>query len=450
MEPTKQQVKSSAIDTRKESEKEKIDKVWCSMDECYKNFRIDDDDTNEEDDDTNRPTNLSEFVTKFMQLLLQNECLTKYNEDEALVAKEILAKYEDLPISGKEAEGFDLFDWAVDNNREIKKFSSKQMTKYNNAENRRYKDNLAEYLANNQDSIASNGDEKESKQKVSKLVTKILRDIILNVSQHSDVSQHPIKDWKGRQVFDYTRDEFEKEQGDLNRVRTVNCTAMDRCDRNYRDDDSELEDDWEVRTGGVVYTYDQTQLFKKTTPLRYEWTYGNDNPVTLRQFVEKFGKLPSPCRTDFPELNRDDKPEVAKAMLTKYKHLPLTGSEADLYGLFDWAIANGIVIEKMSPKHVEKVDSIMQQQHDKADGNKDDEYKILRWIFAHDQEIRKLASVQAIVDRNINDLILEACNQAATSGGGGGGGALGGDSRVGGGGAQEDNSQAAYSNGKLI
>ena len=97
--------------------------------------------------------------------------------------------------------------------------------------------------------------------------------------------------------------------------------------------------------------------------------------------------------------------------------------------------------------------SIMQQQHDKADGNKDDEYKLLRWIFANDKDIRKLPSVQAIVDQNINDLILEAGNQAATSGGGGGGGggaALGRDSRVGGGGAQEDNSQAADSNGKLI
>ena len=67
----------------------------------------------------------------------------------------------------------------------------------------------------------------------------------------------------------------------------------------------------------------------------HEWTYGNNNPGTLRQFVEKFGKLPSTCRTDFPELNRENKIEIAKAMLTKYKHLPLNGSEADLYGLFD-------------------------------------------------------------------------------------------------------------------
>jgi hypothetical protein len=85
-------------------------------------------------------------------------------------------------------------------------------------------------------------------------------------------------------------------------------------------------------------------------------------------------------------------------MLTKYKHLPLNGSVADLYGLFDWTIVNGIVIEKMSPAHVTKADSIMQQQHDKADGNKDDEYKLLRWIFANDKDIRKLPSVQAIVD----------------------------------------------------
>jgi hypothetical protein len=83
----------------------------------------------------------------------------------------------------------------------------------------------------------------------------------------------------------------------------------------------------------------------------------------------------------------------------------------------------------MSPAHVTKVDSIMQQQqHDKADGNKDDEYKLLRWIFANDKDIRKLPSVQAIVDRNINYLILEAGNQAATSGGGGGGAAVGRDS----------------------
>jgi hypothetical protein len=37
-------------------------------------------------------------------------------------------------------------------------------------------------------------------------------------------------------------------------------------------------------------------------------------------------------------------------------------------------------------------------KHDKADGNKDDEYKLLRWIFANDKDIRKLPSVQAIVD----------------------------------------------------
>jgi hypothetical protein len=81
--------KPSAIETRKESEKEKIDKVWRSMDECYHYFRKDDDDTNEEDDGTNdRPTNLLEFVNRFKQLF-QNECVTQYNEDDGLVAKDI-------------------------------------------------------------------------------------------------------------------------------------------------------------------------------------------------------------------------------------------------------------------------------------------------------------------------------------------------------------------------
>ena len=69
--------------------------------------------------------------------------------------------------------------------------------------------------------------------------------------------------WYKRAPFDYTEQEFYAEQGDADRVRTVDCIPEDQEKRRKKDDDSEKSTDWKDQTGKSRERWSQEERAKR-------------------------------------------------------------------------------------------------------------------------------------------------------------------------------------------
>ena len=163
--------------------------------------------------------------------------------------------------------------------------------------------------------------------------------------------------YQDRNMFDYTREEFEAPQGDPNRVRTQDLNSLDFNLRQLNDDNSDRDGDWEERGGNprvrnrmnfpwIFNSYGMISFRDGTTIPRHFWDSSfleGPNPGSVIHEMRQNGTMPEHGTDAYAQLMRRIRRDQFRRLAAQRPEFVTTTNLND-NASFQWARENNMNI----------------------------------------------------------------------------------------------------------